>query len=200
MYTVRTSAAVLEEIRTHSLDARITRTRRIALRAEVERREALVERELTSHQGEGDLEHVGNSLSRPFAFAIGTKIVDELLRLRLALAAIENSPAFAEAVEKLDPLFDELAAAEAREQAEREALQKAENALREAREAARLKAEAALAKDASVKAAQAELEALKAKHPQHIVEPEPPRPTALEAYNGEPAPGEPAVLAPTFTP
>lgn len=179
----RSSSTILEAIREQSLDARVVRSRRLGILAEIANREKLIADELCHFHHEADPEHVGNNLGRPFNYATQGSIFGEVLRLRLALEILEASDQYKIVVEKLDPLFAELAEAEAREAAERKALADAEAALREATEAARVKAEASVAKDASVKTAQAALNELKAKHPEHVVVPEPPEPSLLAVYS-----------------
>jgi hypothetical protein len=167
---IRTSHEIRDAIRLVDRNVRVVRSRALGIRGEIDKRVAAAAAELLVAHSEPDPDHVGNCTASPFTFA-RVAVIQELLGLRQVLEILEESPQFAAATQTLDPLFVELAAAEAREAEEAAAAAAARHALADAEEAARLKLEAKIATDPAVKAARAQLEALQAAPAPVIAEP-----------------------------
>jgi len=155
MSTNRSSEQVREAILGISADVRRTHANAVELRDIVAKRNAVLTHDLTTHGGSN-----GKVEEASVGFVINSTFIDELNRVKTALSIVEASPNHAEAVERLVPLLAELEEAEAREQAEAEALSKARNAVAEAEEAARVKLLSKIDSDPAVKAAKEKLEQL----------------------------------------
>ena len=150
----RSSEQIREAMRSVNIHARVAFGRHRLVMQEIDRAKVAVNVGLLHHQGAGDPDQ------QPLGGYLDNEVVRLLSELKVLRELIEESPQFAEAVEKLVPLHAELEAAEAREAEAATRAQAAQNALEEAEEAARAKLLAKLDSDPSVKAARAQLAAL----------------------------------------
>ena len=143
----KTSEQIREAMRSVNIHARVTFGRHRVVLQEIERARVAVNVGLLYHQGVGDPDQM------PLGGYLDNPVVRHLSELKVLRELIEESPQFAEAVEKLVPLHAELEAAEARE-AEAAAVESAARiALEAAEEAAREKLAAKVQADPNVQKA-----------------------------------------------
>ena len=147
----RSSEQIREAMRSVNIHARVSFGRHRLVMQEIDRAKVAVNVGLLYHQGAGDPDQM------PLGGYLDNPVVRHLSELKVLRELIEESPQFAEAVEKLVPLHAELGAAEAREAEAATAAQVAQNALEEAEEAARLRLEAKIQADPAVVKAKADL-------------------------------------------
>jgi hypothetical protein len=152
---IRTSQEIRGAIRSVNIHTRTTFGRHKLVVLEIDRVTIDIGVTLLNHQGVGDPDQmaIGGHLDNP--------VVRHLSELKTLREIIEESPQFAEATEKLVPLYAELDAALVREQEAAVAAAAAKAALDEAEAAARVKLEAKIQADPGVVKARANLAGIK---------------------------------------
>jgi hypothetical protein len=143
----KTSEQIREAMRSVNIHARVTFGRHRLVMLEIDRAKVAVNVGLLYHQGAGDPDQM------PLGGYLDNPVVRQLSELKILRELIEESPQFAEAVEKLVPLHAELEAAEAREAEAAVVESAARIALEAAEEAAREKLAAKVQADPNVQKA-----------------------------------------------